>query len=772
VAALMLASPSAGQSLVSPAQPIVGSSLDLGLLRDLPTGNAPLSILETIQLQSIADGFTTGGLNPATAVKVGAYLNSWNQTQVQVGDVLITDPRIGGIPLLIPTLPIWERVTTVVGGMEVDNRASGLSVALEPRRPTSAWVREIEGSLSGSPLVAGGSGGIPVIDRPTGLGEGSGLMSGPVTDRLGLVAAGSWRRLSHVAAPNPDATIDSAGSAFVHLVFAATPRDEVRTIAWAQRLSRVSTSDTGLHLQSTWERRDQAHAAWRAFGGYSERRRAASVPSVLVIDSLDTDPVSDLMDAGGGVDRRWTLGARLTPRAGRYLPALGLDLDRASVSVPPAGLEEIRELVDGRPARLWAITTGAGADARHVTSLALHANERATFGRLTVDAGVRFETIAGSANGAVRGIHWTNWLPRASARWDVDDVLGLSLVAAYRRSGYQVPLNVLAAGSPAAPVANISRWNGTSAGPLIARVGPGTAGDPTFVRIDPDLERPLTDELVLAIESRPIDGLLLYLTRVTKRERPLLAFTESAIPASEYTAMEVPDTLYDPILSPFGGPTVTAYSRPAGSYGRDRYLLANKTDDQEARSWAIEFGARASRERFDLLISGLFSWARGPSAAVGFRPTQNDQDVLGNLFVDPNDAQHPRGQLFPDRSHVAKAATVIRLPWRTRLGVVARYQDGQPFARVVVVPDLTQGPTGVRVARNGSQAFTFTGTLDVRLQKTVTAGRAEVTAVLDVYNLPGLDEEVAEYIGTSPAFRTPTALQPPRIVVLGVRLSF
>jgi hypothetical protein len=769
----MLASPSAGQSLVSPAQPIVGSSLDLGWLRDLPTSHTPLSVLETIQVQSIADGFTTGGLNPATALKVGAYLNSWNQTQVLVGDVVITDPRIGGVPLLVPTLATWDRVTTVTGGMAVDDRAPGLSVTLQPRRPGSTWVREIEGAASGSLFVTEGRGPIPVVDRPTGFWDGAALASGPISDRLGVVAAASWRRLSHVAAPSPEATTDSATSAFAHLVFAATPRDEVRTLAWAQRLSTEARTDTGFHLQTTWERREQAQSSWRVFGGYTERRRTSPVPAALVVDSLATDPVSDLMDTGEGIDRRWTVGARLAPEEERFFPALGVDFDRAAVSVPPTGLREIRELVDGRPSRLWAITAGTAADARHVTSLALHASKRASLGRLAVDAGLRFETIAGSADDAVRGVRWTNWLPRVGARFDIEELLGLSFVAAYRRSAYQVPLNMLAVGSPSAPVADVSRWDGVSTGPLIARVGPGTGGDPTLVQIDPDLERPLTAELVLSVEWRPLDGLQVYLARVTKHEHPLLAFTETAIPASEHTPVEVADPLYHPILSPYGGPIVTAFSRPGGSYGRDRYLLTNRADDQNARFLSTEFGVRAERERFDLLFSGVYlSLAHGPAAAVGFRPTQNDQSVLGNLFVDPSDAQYERGQLFQDRSHAGKAAAIFRLPWRTRLGVTARYQDGQPFARVITVPGLTQGPTAVRVAHNGSQAFTFTGTLDVRVQKTITAGRAEMTAVVDIYNLPGMDEEVAEYIVTAPGFRTPTALQPPRIAVVGVRFRF
>jgi hypothetical protein len=432
---------------------------------------------------------------------------------------------------------------------------------------------------------------------------------------------------------------------------------------------------------------------------------------------------------------------------------------------------EIRERVDGAPARIWTVHAGAGTDDRRVTTIAAYANERLSFGRLTLDGGLRLETMNGSAEGAARGIRWTTWLPRATLRWDIVDFAGLSAVASYRRSAYQLPANVLAVGSPNAPAADVAVWNGASVGPLVARVGPGTGGDATLTQIDQDLERPITNELVLGLESRPWPSLLLYVTRVTKREEPLLAVLETAIDPAEYRTLQVPDVLYSPILSPFGAPEVTVYERPPDSYGRDRYLLSNRVDDS-ASSWAIEFGARASTDRLLLWISGLLSWAVGPAAAVGFHPTQNDQDVLGNLFVDPNSRSHDRGQLFPDRSHVAKAAAVIMLPWRMRLGVLARYQDGQPFGRVVVVPNLNQGTTAIRVVRNGSAAFTYTGTLDVRLQKTFTAGGSEVTTLLDVYNLPGLHHEVSEYVATAPDFRRPTALQPVRTAVVGVRITF
>ena len=51
-----------------------------------------------------------------------------------------------------------------------------------------------------------------------------------------------------------------------------------------------------------------------------------------------------------------------------------------------------------------------------------------------------------------------------------------------------------------------------------------------------------------------------------------------------------------------------------------------------------------------------------------------------------------RGRLFGDRAFTGKLTTVYRFPSSLTLGAIARYQDGQPFARLLVVPGLNQGP--------------------------------------------------------------------------------
>ena len=371
------------QSTISSGLPLLGSEFSAATLSDLPATNNPFAVLETVQPEAISDRFSSNGLNVGAAPRLGGFLNSWTQTQIRIGDVTITDPRAGGTPLLLPILPFWERLSATTGAFGIHDNAPGLSMTLDPLRPGTKWFRAFEGSLSAPWLVSGQSGTVPAVDRVDQLQDAAGSISGPLTDRLGLVAAGSWRGLSHVAAPDTAAASDSAASGFAHLVFVATPRDELRALGWVQRATTAAVADVGVHLQSTWERRGTAQAGWRVFGGYTARSRSAPLPAMLVVDSLLSDPVSDLIDQGAGSARRWVAGTHVTPSRPR-LPRFGAELGGASAAVDPSGLTRVGELVDGVAARLWTFHAGTGADNRHLTSAAAYANEHLTKGRVTL----------------------------------------------------------------------------------------------------------------------------------------------------------------------------------------------------------------------------------------------------------------------------------------------------------------------------------------------------------------------------------------------------
>ena len=750
------------------------------MLRELPASGNPFTVFDAMQTEAIGDRFVAAGLNSATPPRTGGLLNSWTQTQTRFGDINITDPRTGGAPLLLPFLPLFARASVTTGAMAADDNAPALSMTLDPLQPGSTWLREFDGGATGGFLVSGASNPIAAVDRVEHWGDAAFAVSGPLTPRLGLAAAASWRGLSHFDGGSADASTDHVASGFAHMAFAATPTDKVRGIAWLQRVTTAGFEDRGVHAQGSWARDPAAGMRWRLFAGYTERKRSvATVPPIVTVDSLTSDPVSDLFDSGDGTSRTWAIGARLHPFQGRWMPAVGVDVNNARVRVVPSGIAQLREFVDGVPARLWTPIVPASTDFRHLVTTAAFVNEYGTVGPVTIDGGVRVDHAGGAADAATSGVSWTTLLPRARADWRITEKMGIAVTGAYRRSAYQMPLNVLAIGDPAAPVADVARWTGstssgaTAAGPLIARVGPGTAGDASLSRIDQNLQRPVTDEFTLAVRARPFRAFEVELARVGKRESSLLSVVDTGVPFSSYSAFAVPDPSYVAATAgPFDRPFALAFNRPAGTYGRDQYVLTNAIGDP-AESWALELNMRSTTEHITLLAGIALTWAYAPAAAIGFLPTQNDQNVLGNLFVDANRESYARGQLFQDRSHAGKIAGIYRFSTGLSVGVVARYQDGQPFARLVAVPEgLTQGPTLVRAYRNGGAAFTYTGTLDVRVQRVFPAGRTTVTAGLDVYNLPGMAKEVSEYVVAGPSFREPTALQPPRTATVSVRIAY
>ena len=131
-----------------------------------------------------------------------------------------------------------------------------------------------------------------------------------------------------------------------------------------------------------------------------------------------------------------------------------------------------------------------------------------------------------------------------------------------------------------------------------------------------------------------------------------------------------------------------------------------------------------------------------------------------------------RGRYFTDRGYTIKTAGTFKFAHEVRLGAVARYQDGQAFSRLVLAPDLPQGAEAVRGYPNGRTRFAYTLTVDSRLQKQLAAWRGRLTLVLDVFNLLNMSNEVEEVVLTGPAFRQTAAVQPPRTLHFGARITF
>jgi hypothetical protein len=287
--------------------------------------------------------------------------------------------------------------------------------------------------------------------------------------------------------------------------------------------------------------------------------------------------------------------------------------------------------------------------------------------------------------------------------------------------------------------------------------------------IDPDLARPTTAEFLLHLEHR-LFGWRWHFTGIDRRERDGVGLVNTGLTAQDYAVSYVTDPGID-IAGNAGYTQVPVYSRLASSFGRDRYLLTNP-DVPAGRFQSAEIGFGRSGDGWFYSFEGMAYRGEGIGGSVGFRPEENDQGVVGDAFSSPNAGTFSRGRLFFDRAFVIKTSGAYRAPGGVNTGFVARYQDGQPFSRLLVATGLGQGVDLVQAYPRGGQRFTFTISLDARVEKSFAVGRRRVGLTLDAFNLLNNSKEVEEDVVTGPAFRTETLWQPARAFRVGARIAF
>ena len=785
VACCAVATQAGAQQRTPPDTGPLTSVLDLGALRDLPSTDNLFSLLETTQPEVISDRFF-GGVNPAEPARLGVFLASWTQTTFLVDGVDITSADRGG-PLLVPPVLVWQSARVTSGVIPVDVSGPGLLIALEPLRPSSTWQANAAGSGSGEWLVANSGRLAPPIARPAGWTHATAALGGPIIPgRAGVLVSASMTRASQFERGDASASEQAVDSIFSHLIFTPGRADEVRTIGWRQVTSYPgshgvphaadgsSRREASTHLQSTWQRDAPMGARWRIFGAVTQRAWdvASGVPALQVIERLVDGPVSSLVAPGRGRERRWSAGWRTTGIGARTLGVrhaiqAGVDASSVSSRADAAPAMTVGELVGGIPARLWTYSASAATQRTRVGLAAFVDDTVRLWDDLILQGGLRVDRVDGAARGARRGITWSTVLPRLSARWQ----LGWTAVySAVTRTADALLTDALAYGDPAAAVADVRRWDGGSEGPLVARAGPGAGADGSLTAIDPTIERPVTREFIVGIEAIPPRFARVRLTAISRRRTHQVALVNVGVPVSGYEVYRVADPGAN-LLDPVDDQLLPIYNRAPDTFGLDRYLLSNS--DQPATFHGVTLIVDRTTPRM-LFAAGLAAgWTDAAAGNRGFGAAENDAGIVGELSTDPNAATHARGNLFSDRQYTGRIAMAYRFAHDITVGGVARYQDGQAFSRMVVVADLNQGTDAVRAFRSGKSRFTFTGTLDLRVQKGVALpGGGRAVLLIDGYNVLNLDKEVEEWVVTGPAFRTPTAAQPPRAIHLGMRFSF
>jgi hypothetical protein len=361
--------------------------------------------------------------------------------------------------------------------------------------------------------------------------------------------------------------------------------------------------------------------------------------------------------------------------------------------------------------------------------------------------------------------------PRLSLRW------AHGAVGIYGGIGYYtdpLPLSLLSHGDPGEAVTDVYRWQDLSGdrrvdaaeqGVLISRAGRGAA----IASIDPDLRGPRTFERTVGLELRYRRLLTVRTSFIWRNQSSLVGSVNAGVPVSAYRQVLIPDANTD-----WDGPAddvlLAVYDRDPATFGQDAYLLTNP-EGGDAFYEGIEQTWEFTTRRLWMLFGATANRAGAWAGDLGFGPLENDQHVIGERWERPNAAPLRKGRGFFDRAYVGKWSGSYRAPWDITVGFTARYQDGQPFSRVVVAQGLSTGPEMVHAYAIGRTRFTYTLTLNTRLEKGFTLAGRRAAVRVDVFNATQHRNEVEEDVLTTPQFRRSTAVQPPLTVRVGFRIA-
>lgn len=768
----------------------LGSLFDADALAALPSGREPWSLLRTGEAVVTADRIESGGLFLGAPALLGVHGASWTEASWILDGIDITDPDRGGTPMVVLPAEALESVSMATALTPVARGGSGAQVALALRRPGDSWRGALALHTTPSGLAGSGDGVAPPIASLRGWNDASLTAGGPLNEHLGLFLSARGTRSEREERGSPLRIPSDALSLLAGASYRPSDRDEWRVLAAASGADRpfVGRSTAGDPAARTEQRAVHAHASfsrhgpvgpgWRAALAYQEAGETPprEVAGDVEIERLRDGPLNELAASRRRV-RRFDLTAAVSPDrwrlGGRNEGTVGFALEQSVASrraSTPLGLTA--ERVGGVPARVWDEVPVAPEASAHASHVGFFLDDRLALGPVQLEGGLRAALWRGAGETGGGRIAWTTVSPRIAARFH--PIPALAAFGGWEQVHPRLPLSYLQWGDPGAPQFEVFRWDDdgdghfdlSERGPLVARVGPGGA----YSAIDPALRSPATASVVAGIDVRPAAGWWIRFAGIHRETRDRVESVNVGVTAADYTVSFLDDPAID-IAGAGDDRPLPVFARDPASFGRDQYLLTNPAGHDVLHEGVELTVEKRLAGSLLVRIGGTASRSTGSGGNRGYGVLENDPGVIGELYDQPNADTYARGRLFFDRAYTLKVAAL----WRPRdwsLGAVANYQDGQPFARVVVVPDLPQGAEGIPAIRRSEHRFTFTLTVDARVERTFRVGSGRLALGVEAFNLLDMKNEVEEDVVYGPTFRQVTAIQPPRAVRLGLRFEY
>jgi hypothetical protein len=489
---------------------------------------------------------------------------------------------------------------------------------------------------------------------------------------------------------------------------------------------------------------------------------------------LNTGDLHHQITAGGD----WNLSS---PRNRFKTPS---DLNLITAAGAPAFVVEYNTPVDSRE-RLKAISAYLADQLAVHEGFSLDLGILADFSRGSLPAQsspAGSFTVARSYSALGDLVAWNSLSPRAGFAWRIPHAGGFVIRGAYLRAYSPLAGRYLDYANSNSLGGSVYQWVDRNAdgwlqpneqGPLVLRFGG------PYSSISPSLRRPYSDEFnvsgQIALAPNTVAGVQLF----RRDEKHRIVAIDTGLGANAFAAVPILDPGPDAIPGTFDDRQLIVYQQNPATFGSDRYVLTNSPG---LRTLNAGLAAELSSQwrGLTLLASFTAEKAWGPTNP-GNAVFENDPDVIGTLFVDPNSTLLTLARSFVDRAYLGKLEAIYRLPpaWgRLELASVANYMDGLPFARQLLVTGLAQGPfltaTTVRGSPEGGNRAQYVLNWNLRVQREFRLPSGRITASADLLNVMNAGQEIQQSDLSGPRFnsRLPVTIQPPRFARLTFAYDF
>ncbi len=398
-------------------------------------------------------------------------------------------------------------------------------------------------------------------------------------------------------------------------------------------------------------------------------------------------------------------------------------------------------------------------------------------GRVTVNAGVRFDSSKGyfnsfdllNRNAAKIGtsaaidklFDWNVFSPRLGATLKLNQAGTTLLKASVGRYYRGIVTGEFDNATPSiAPRFEFSGNYDSAGNPL----GLSLVSDNSNLRIDPEFENPYTNQFIGTFEHQLTDRIGLSVSGVYKKSDNQSGWRDIGGTYQTVTRTAEGKDFQLQQLTSGAASRVFQLTNPGNlsTTYRGFNLQVNK---RMANRWQGTFGLTLSKNKG---ING--------SQNARSTPISNPNSTAGVFGQNPNDYVNAEGLLIGDRPVILKTQIVYEIGWGLMVSGNYQYQKGRPWGREVRFSGLVPGATRVLYEPlNDDRRVADNNQLDMRLEKSLKFGSTAEGAIFgDFLNVLNSDayENVLDRRFTSTNFGVPSRFVLPRRLMLGAKFRF